>query len=105
MSGIPILSLLWVVVGFSLTYGQPSNLILGSYHNFFLNEVSNSECMPFLSKHVPGGHNPLHLNPASPDPPNPNTMNSEGTFAFFEMMFAVITPLIMTGAFAERTPP
>lgn len=82
-----VVSLLWVIVGFSLSFGSPIGFeiggttygIIGNPTDFlFFNNVSS---LP---------HNTL----ASTIP--------FVLFALFQMKFAVITPAIITGSFAER---
>jgi Amt family ammonium transporter len=77
-SGLIILSLMWFSFGFSLTYGDSQGGIIGSFQYAFFIDVDYSNCISF-APHVPAA-----------------------AFAMFQMMFAVITPLLMTGAYAER---
>jgi Amt family ammonium transporter len=76
-SGLAILSTLWFVIGFTLTFsaGSPFN---GGWDWLFFNNVPISEGVSYAPT-IPGV-----------------------TFASYQMMFAVITPLLITGAFAER---
>jgi Amt family ammonium transporter len=78
-SGLAILSILWIVIGFTLVFA-PSQLqgIIGGLDWIILNNV------PF--------DKPLDYAPSIPGV----------SFASYQMMFAVITPLLITGAFAER---
>lgn len=68
-------SILWVLVGFSLSFSG-SGTFLGNLHWFGLNFVEGADAGKFA----------------------PNTM----TFAIFQMMFAIITPALITGAIVER---
>ena len=79
-AGLIVLCSLWFVVGYSLTFGE-SAAVLGSpvQHALFV-DVSYTE----PSVHAP--HVPAAV------------------FALFQMMFACITPLLITGAYAERLP-
>jgi Amt family ammonium transporter len=73
-----IVSLLWVVVGFSLAFGDSIGGIIGDPRTYFmLQNVSASKAMA-------GGTIPLLL------------------FAFFQLKFAIIAPALITGSFAER---
>jgi len=74
-----VVSLVWLVVGFSLSFGTSVNGIIGHPATFFFfkdvtgaTEASLSPTIPFL------------------------------LFALFQLKFAVITPALITGAFAER---
>jgi Amt family ammonium transporter len=77
-SGLAILSILWFVVGFTLVFAPSHNGFIGGLDWLFFNNV------PFTSS--------LDYAPTIPGV----------TFASYQMMFAVITPLLITGAFAER---
>jgi len=77
-AGVITLSVMWVMVGYSLTFGDSISGLIGHVHHAFYIGLSYTECSP----HAP--EIPAAL------------------FATFQMMFAVITPLLMTGAWAER---
>lgn len=77
-AGIAILSTLWFILGFSLVFAPSQGGIIGGYHWLFFNEVPMNESLDYAPT-IPGV-----------------------SFASFQMMFAVITPLLITGAFAER---
>lgn len=82
-----VVTLLWVVVGFSLAFGEPLGIHIGTgFYSF----VGNPASFPFLD-HV--GVLP-NLKMASTIP--------FMLFALFQMKFAIITPAIITGSFAER---
>ena len=74
-----IISLLWVVVGFSLSFGNSIGGVIGDPRTFF------------MFKGVLDGK-PWSLAPTIP----------LALFAFFQMKFAIITPALITGSFAER---
>jgi len=74
-----IISLSWVVVGFSLAFGQ-------SLHGFLGNPLT------FLMFRGVGGATHPDLSPTIP----------LALFAMFQLKFAIITPALTTGAFAER---
>ena len=77
-AGIAILSTLWFILGFSLVFAPSQGGIIGGSHWLFFNEVPMNESLDYAPT-IPGV-----------------------SFASFQMMFAVITPLLITGAFAER---
>ena len=74
-----IISLLWVVVGFSLSFGDSIGGFIGDPRTFFL------------------FRNVLDGKPWSLAPTIPLML-----FAFFQMKFAIITPALITGSIAER---
>ncbi|MCB9425892.1 MAG: ammonium transporter [Flavobacteriales bacterium] len=82
-----VVTLIWVVVGFSLAFGEPIGFMIGGE---FYSVVGNPFTYPFLD-HV--GKLP-HKELASSIP--------FMLFALFQMKFAIITPAIITGSFAER---
>lgn len=73
-----LISIQWVLWGYSLAFGPDLGGIIGNLEWFGLNGVG-PEPNPDLAGTIP------HL-----------------TFMFFQMTFAIITPALMTGAFAER---
>lgn len=73
-----LMSLLWVFVGFSLAFGDSIGGIIGDPRTYFMfQNVSATKAMDGLTI-------PLML------------------FAFFQLKFAIITPALITGSFAER---
>ena len=76
-SGLAVLSILWIVVGFSLTFSV-NNGIIGGLEWMFLKNVPLENPLSYASS-IPGI-----------------------SYVSFQMMFAIITPLLMTGAFADR---
>lgn len=74
-----IVSLLWVTVGFSLAFGDSLGGIVGDPRTFFMFRSVGEAPHPALSPTIP-----LAL------------------FALFQLKFAIITPALITGAFAER---
>ena len=72
-----IITVLWAVVSFSLCFG-PGNSFIGGFSHVFLHGVG-----------------------AQPDPAYAPTIPLE-TFMIYQLMFAVITPALISGAFAER---
>jgi len=76
-SMMAIISILWALFGYSLCFG-PGNSFIGGFHHLFLHGVG-----------------------AQPDPDYAATIPQQ-TFMIYQLMFAVITPALITGAFAER---
>ena len=74
---IGIISLLWVIVGYSLTFGSDHGGVIGSLSNVMLRGV---------------GVSPTHFAPTIP----------ALVYMAFQMKFAVITPALIAGAFCER---
>jgi len=74
-----VISILWIVVGFSLAFGQDIGGIIGNPFTFFMFRGVGTETDPQLAATIP-----LML------------------FAFFQLKFAIITPALITGSFAER---
>ncbi len=74
-----VISILWVVVGFSLAFGTSIGGIVGNPMDFF------------MFNHVLDGK-PWAFAPTIP----------LVVFAFFQLKFAVITPALVTGSMAER---
>ncbi|GHB81874.1 ammonium transporter [Persicitalea jodogahamensis] len=74
-----VISILWVVVGFSLAFGDSIGGVIGNPATFFMfSGVLESS--------------PWSLAPTIP----------LALFAFFQLKFAVITPALVTGSMAER---
>jgi Amt family ammonium transporter len=76
---LAIVSLIWVTVGFSLVFGTSIGGIVGDPRTYFMLQGVTSEVHPTLSPTIP-----LSL------------------FVLFQLKFAIITPALITGAFAER---
>jgi Amt family ammonium transporter len=72
-----LVTILWAVAGYSLAFGH-GNVFIGGFEHFFLRGVGLT----------------------------PNTDYSatipEQTYMIYQLMFAIITPALITGAFAER---
>jgi Amt family ammonium transporter len=73
-----VITILFVCVGYSLAFGPDQLGLIGNFDWIFLTDVSSSEPGPY----APG--------------------ITHQTFVIFQCMFAVITPALITGAFAER---
>lgn len=67
-------SLLWFVLGYSLSFGE-GNLLIGDFSNLLFTGIARGS----LSGDIP-----------------------ESLFAIFQMTFVIITPALIVGAFAER---
>jgi Amt family ammonium transporter len=76
-SMIGIVTILWAVVGYSLAFGH-GNSFIGGFEHLFLRGVG-----------------------LAPNPDYAPTI-PEQTYMIYQMMFAIITPALITGAFAER---
>jgi len=72
-----IVSIQWVLVGYTLSFGPDMGSVLGSLEHLFLNGV---------------GQGPSPFAPTVPSL----------AFMMYQGMFAVITPALISGAFAER---
>ena len=70
-------SLIWLVCGYSMAFGDGGSLqwFIGNFDNFLMGNISKDS----MSGDIP-----------------------ESVFAIFQMTFAVITPALIVGAFAER---
>ncbi len=80
-----VVSLLWVIVGYSLAF-SPSELIpgvLGDFRWAFLGGIGSNDPSPYVVS-------------------DPNGPVAHLSFVIFQAMFAVITPAVISGAFAER---
>jgi Amt family ammonium transporter len=72
-----VITLLWGLVSYSVAFG-PGTSFVGGFHNLFLRGVG-----------------------AAPDPDYAGTIPAQ-TFMVYQLMFAIITPGLIAGAFAER---
>ncbi|CUU88433.1 ammonium transporter [Campylobacter hyointestinalis] len=80
---VAIVSVLWVVIGYSIAFTSGSPFV-GGFDRLFLNGVSVVSSDALLSVH-----------------PNASSI-PESVFIVFQMTFAIISCAIITGAFAER---
>jgi len=71
-----LVTILWAIIGYSLAFGK-GNAIIGGFDHIFLRGVG------------------LGPSPYAPTIP-------EQTYMIYQLMFAIITPALITGAFAER---
>jgi Amt family ammonium transporter len=74
-----VISLVWVLVGFSLAFGDSIGGFVGNPMTFFMFDGVGETTNPALSPTIP-----LLV------------------FALFQLKFAIITPALITGSFAER---
>jgi ammonium transporter, Amt family len=74
-----VISILWIVVGFSLAFGDSLHGLIGDPRTFFMFTRVGAATHPDLAPTIP-----LIL------------------FALFQLKFAIITPALITGSFAER---
>lgn len=72
-----VVSIVWMLVGYTIAFGHSDNGWIGGFHNAFGN-VSNSAAGEEANR-IP-----------------------EGLFMLYQMMFAIITPALISGAIAER---
>jgi Amt family ammonium transporter len=72
-----VISILWALVGYSLSFGS-GNSFIGGFHNLLLRGVG-----------------------LQPEADYSATIPQQ-TFMIYQLMFAIITPALITGAFAER---
>ncbi len=75
---VGLITIQWIVVGYSIAFSTTGSAFLGGFDWVGLNGVG-----------------------ITPNPDYAATIPHQ-TFMFFQMMFAIITPALMTGAFAER---
>ena len=66
---IGLMSVVWVLWGYTIAFGEGGNDYFGSFSNLALNGIDTPDAQ---------------------------------VFAIFQMMFAIITPALITGAFCER---
>jgi Amt family ammonium transporter len=68
-SAIAVVSVLWVLYGYSITFGESSSSLFGNFDHFGLHGLSGAAVL---------------------------------SFAAFQLMFAIITPALISGAIADR---
>ncbi|MBY0579068.1 MAG: ammonium transporter [Burkholderiales bacterium] len=78
-----LVTVLWMVAGYSLAFTPGSSPYLGGFDRLFLNGMAfingSKEMVSHLAQTIP-----------------------ESVFMMFQMTFAIITPALITGAFADR---
>ena len=75
-----LISILWVLIGYTLAFGPDVGGLIGGLDFLGFSGVSSD----------------------SPHPAGLGATIPHSAFALFQMMFAIITPALITGAFAER---
>ncbi len=88
-----IISIEWITVGYSLAFGSAKGILapyIGNFQWAMLRGIHPGNLSPYFISHA-----------------QPGISGSTGTiphivFILFQMMFAVITPALIIGAFAER---
>lgn len=88
------ISVEWVVCGYSLSFGSTKGFLapyIGGFDWAFLNNIKITDLSPYFISHSQIG---LDGNPVGTIP--------HVVFIMFQCMFAVITPALIIGAFAER---
>ena len=91
---VAVISIEWVVCGYSLSFGSSSGFLapyIGNFHWAFLNNINITDLSPYFISHSQIGLDG----------------KATGTiphivFIMYQGMFAVITPALLIGAFAER---
>lgn len=94
-----VVSIEWVAVGYSLSFGSSNGALapyIGGFHWAFLHGIHVNDLSPYFISHSQPAGEIVNGMPAM-----------IGTiphivFILFQMMFAVITPALIIGAFAER---
>ncbi len=92
---VAAISVEWVILGYSNTFGSNSIEFLkpyiGGFHWAFLNNIGISDLSPYFVSHSQIGANGQAVGTI------PHIV-----FVLFQAMFAIITPALIIGAFAER---
>jgi Amt family ammonium transporter len=81
-----LVTVVWVVAGYSLAFGE-GNAWIGDFSRVFLNGLAETWDKPFS---LGSGEGAVA------------TTIPESVFMMFQMTFAIITPALITGAFADR---
>ncbi|MFZ5756626.1 MAG: ammonium transporter [Pseudomonadota bacterium] len=76
-----VATLLWFAVGYTMAFGAGGNGFIGGFGNVFFAQIAEGTLTPTLSASV---------------------LVPESLFALFQMTFAIITPALIVGAYAER---
>lgn len=76
-----VVSLLWLVVGYTMAFGAGGNGFIGGFGNVMFAQITEHTLTPTLSA---------------------NVLVPESLFAMFQLTFAIITPALICGAYAER---
>ena len=81
-----LVTVVWMVAGYSLAFGE-GNAWIGDFSRVFLNGLAENWDKPFSLGSAEGAV---------------ATTIPESVFLMFQMTFAIITPALITGAFADR---
>ncbi len=76
-----VVSLLWLIVGYTMAFGAGGNGFIGGFGNLMFAQIIEGTLTPTLSADV---------------------LVPESLFAMFQLTFAIITPALICGAYAER---
>ncbi len=82
-----IVSVQWVVIGYSLAFGSSHGFLapfIGGFKWAFLNGIGPNDLSPYVDPLMPTHAVPHYI------------------YIMFQAMFAIITPALISGAFAER---
>ena len=82
-----LVTVLWMIIGYSLAFTN-GNAYIGDFSRLFLNGLGAAWDKPFTLA-------------AGTDASSPTTI-PESVFMMFQMTFAIITPALIAGAFADR---
>ena len=91
---VAVISIEWVVCGYSLSFGSSKGFFapfIGNFHWAFLNNINLRDLSPYFISHSQIGLDGKAIGTI------PHIV-----FIMFQGMFAVITPALIIGAFAER---
>jgi len=94
-----VVSIEWIVCGYSLSFSSSKGILspfIGGFDWSFLNGINASDLSPYFVSHAQATGKMLNG--------SPELVGTIPHFVFvmFECMFAVITPAVVIGAFAER---
>src|SRR6202789_1574970 len=89
-----IVTMVWTIAGYSVAF-TTGNEYMGDFSRFMLNGIAD---------HIVKGHDSQAFVLASgiKDVPDMATTIPETVYMMFQMTFAIITPALITGAFADR---
>ena len=79
-----LISVIWLIIGYSLGFGTDHGGFIGGFNLLGLNHVSINAPGPIVNGAALSGSTP------------------HAAYMVFQLMFAVITPALISGAFAER---
>jgi len=91
---VAVISIEWIICGYSLSFGSSTGFLapyIGGFHWAFLNNINVSDLSPYFISH----------SQLAADGSTVGTI-PHLVFVMYQCMFAVITPALIIGAFAER---